>query len=309
MNCNGSMTSARALYRVFIQPTLQQSSSATTIRSLHQSTNRILTRSLRPRPEAPYVPKTARVSHFSTSTSRPATRPPEKRTQLWDEEIRARLVRVVDPETQALLPAQGLRRVLQTFDRKTHRLVAMTGPPKSNNKGSNNKARGKASANNEEDDAAGDEVEAGQKTNSQQRRQQWLLDMEAEEAEEWIPTCRIISKKDQYLAEKARRKQQTLVKKASGEANTKIIELSWAIDSNDLSHRLKRVKEFLEDGKRVEVVIAKKKGGRKATPEECQGVVQKVKEAVEAIECAKTLKDMEGKMGLTATMFFEGVKK
>ena len=44
---------------------------------------------------------------------------------------------------------------------------------------------------------------------------------------------------------------------------TKTIELNWAIDGNDLGHRLQRIKDFLGKGNRVEVMMAPKRKGRK----------------------------------------------
>lgn len=125
---------------------------------------------------------------------------------------------------------------------------------------------------------------------------------------EWIPTCRIVSKKEQYEQEKAKQKSKVQAKKNSAD-NVKTIELNWAIDGNDLGHRMRRVEEFLSEGRRVEVVLAKRKGGRKATIDECEGVVDKILETVEAVEGAKQLKKMEGKLAGVATLFFEGPKK
>lgn len=130
-----------------------------------------------------------------------------------------------------------------------------------------------------------------------------------EEKEEWIPTCRIISKKEQYELDRQRQKQKVQAKKNSGEASTKTVELSWAIDGNDLAHRMKKVVEFLNEGRKVEVVLAKKKGGRKATGEECEGVVARILETVEGVKGAKVGKAMEGKVGGVLTLFFEGVKE
>jgi len=103
--------------------------------------------------------------------------------------------------------------------------------------------------------------------------------------------------------------RQKLKPKKNPQDTGKQLELSWAIDTNDLGHRLKKMKGFLEEGRKVEVVVAKKKGGRMASPKECEGVIARVKQAVAEVEGANETKAMEGKVGGTATLFFEGRAK
>jgi len=89
-------------------------------------------------------------------------------------------------------------------------------------------------------------------------------------------------------------------------ATIKTIELNWAIDGNDLGHRLNRVKEFLGRGNKVEVVLAAKRKGRKATLEEAQSLLQKIKEAIGEVEGARETRAMEGKILQQATIYAEG---
>ncbi|PQE25142.1 Translation initiation factor 3 N-terminal protein [Rutstroemia sp. NJR-2017a BVV2] len=119
------------------------------------------------------------------------------------------------------------------------------------------------------------------------------------------PICKIINKKEAHAAKRAAKKAG----KNPG-AIIKTVELNWAIDGNDLGHRLNRVKEFLEKGNKVEVVLAGKKKGRKATPEEAEALIKRIKDAVDAVEGSREIKPMEGNMLATATLFYEGkVKK
>lgn len=115
------------------------------------------------------------------------------------------------------------------------------------------------------------------------------------------PVCKIMNKLAMREAEKARLKSE----KKKGGITVKNMELNWAIDGNDLGHRLNKMKEFLLKGQRVEVMLAGKKKGRKATDEECHAVVKKIKDAMEDAG-AKEMKPMEGKMGATVTIFLEG---
>ncbi|KAF8854717.1 hypothetical protein BDZ45DRAFT_627397 [Acephala macrosclerotiorum] len=117
------------------------------------------------------------------------------------------------------------------------------------------------------------------------------------------PICKIMNKLTMREAEKARRKAEK-----KGGVTVKTMELNWAIDGNDLGHRLTKLKEFLGKGQRVEVLLAsKRKGkGRKATTEEAMGVIRKIRGAMREVEGAKEMKPMEGKVLGTATLFLEG---
>jgi translation initiation factor IF-3 len=86
------------------------------------------------------------------------------------------------------------------------------------------------------------------------------------------------------------------------------LELNWAIGGNDLNHRLVKLRDFLLDGKKVEVLLAPKRKGRAATPEECENVVKRIKSVVAECKGASVAKAPEGKIGAMMTMVFEGKK-
>jgi len=119
--------------------------------------------------------------------------------------------------------------------------------------------------------------------------------------------CKIINIKDAYLASQRTKENQKSKRKASLLSNSiKTLELNWAIDSNDLSHRLERIQQFLEEGRKVEVVLAAKKKGRKASEEECREVLGKIKEVLGRVEGAKEVRAMEGKVGGFAMVRLQG---
>lgn len=125
----------------------------------------------------------------------------------------------------------------------------------------------------------------------------------------FIPVCKVTSKKEQYEIEQKAKKAQKERKAESAKVNSvKTLELNWAIDSNDLAHRLERVAEFLAEGRRVEIMLAaKKKGrGRKATQEECEAVLKKIYDTIDAVPGARELKKLDGKMGQFATIVLQG---
>ena len=229
--------SMRALYSVFVQPALLA----------------------RTRPIAQTLTPLTSTRAFSFTPLRTAAgkRLPEKRKHLWNEEIPARRIQIVDPETDSLQDPVRLRDVLNRLDKNLFRIVCVTQPP------------------------AGD----------------WT--------EEWIPVCKIEDKKVAYEAEKEKKKVKQQKMAAEG---TKTLELNWAIDANDLGHRMKRMQEFLGQGKKVEIILARKKGGRRATPDECEALLQKINEAAEGVKGTKEIKKFEGKLAGTGNLTYEGPK-
>ncbi|WPB00383.1 uncharacterized protein RHO25_005002 [Cercospora beticola] len=127
---------------------------------------------------------------------------------------------------------------------------------------------------------------------------------------DFIPKCKILNKKDMYESEKKAKelaKEKKRVQKVVSGEGLKTLEINWAIDQkNDLMHRLEKLKGFLAEGRRVEVVCAAKKRGRKASREECEGVVEKILAAVESVEGARQREEMKGKLGGFCQWTFQG---
>lgn len=119
------------------------------------------------------------------------------------------------------------------------------------------------------------------------------------------PICKIVDKKKEWASQKAKKKQQN----NSGATPTKTMELNWAIERGDLGHRLARLKEFLEKGWKVEIVLAAKRKGKKANEEEAEALLKRIREVIADADAKET--KMEGKLLGIVTMFTEGkaVKK
>lgn len=115
------------------------------------------------------------------------------------------------------------------------------------------------------------------------------------------PVCKIVEKKAFREAEKAKAKAPK-----SPTSKVKMIELNWAIDGNDLGHRLDKMRQFLAKGWRIEVVLAPRRKGKKASLEECDAILERIKGVTQEVEGSKMWKDMEGKVGAQVTMYFEG---
>lgn len=105
------------------------------------------------------------------------------------------------------------------------------------------------------------------------------------------PVCKILNKKETREREKAKAKAA----KAS-KVQVKQLEINWAIDAHDLAHRLKQLANFLDKGRRVEVVLTRKRGKRAATVEEIKHVMQSVLNTTRELG-ATQVKAMEGEPG------------
>ncbi|RFU30095.1 hypothetical protein B7463_g6250, partial [Scytalidium lignicola] len=224
-NSRSAFSAASALHRVFIAP-------------LAQSGYRSLQHNLRLRPC--HFPK------LLLTQQRCYAAPPPVRRLPRDDEIKARMIRVVGEDGRLKEPQQTFE-VLDSLDRNLESLVVV-------DPGGNGSP----------------------------------------------PICKIINKKAARQAEKARK----AVKNPG--AVVKTIELNWAIDMNDLGHRLNKMKEFLSKGNKVELVLASKRKGRKASPEEADVVLGKIRTAISEVEGAKESKEMEGKILGHATLFIQG---
>ena len=117
------------------------------------------------------------------------------------------------------------------------------------------------------------------------------------------PTCKILAKSElPAMANKS-------VNGVNIALTSKQMEMNWAIDATDLSHRMKQLVEFLDQGRQVEVTIMPKRHGRKASSQEAENVLQRVKEAARSVQGVEECKAMEGKLGSMLTLCFESREK
>lgn len=236
-----SASPLRALYRIFVLPTVSTQTTPIRARPLLQS----------PQP----WPSTRQFSQTPFRARK--TRPAERRSQRWDSEITALQIYLLDPTTDTLVREVRTRfDVLNSLDTRTHRLVQ--------------------------------------------------LSPDEPENPDFIPVCKIVSKKEAYENEKKRRldsKEQRKANARGSEANMKMLELNWAIDKGDVQHRCAKLREFLGEGRMVEVCFRGKKGGRKATMAECEDLLKTVRAVAEEFDGVKE-KGFEGVVGGMASIEF-----
>ncbi|OCL08589.1 hypothetical protein AOQ84DRAFT_431652 [Glonium stellatum] len=246
---------ARALYRVFIQP------------SLHASRAPLPT-PLRAAP-SPLQPSLLPLSsRRHKSYAKDTTRQSLTDIFITDEAIRSPYINLVD--ATGFHPAVPLRQVLRSFDRALYHLIQV--------------APGSAPPDPNSGAAPGPDNHAA------------------------LPTCKLVSKQELREQQRAKLalKNKARSRGGAGTAGAKQLEVNWAIGPNDLRHRLVRLKEFLGQGRKVEVLLAPRKQGRRATALEAQAVVARVREAVGECEGAVEVREPEGKVGGVFAMVFEG---
>lgn len=92
---------------------------------------------------------------------------------------------------------------------------------------------------------------------------------------------------------------------------TKELEINWAIAPHDLEHKMKRFREFLGKGLRVEMLLlrkSKRKGKvfKQASPDEVEELLKRVREEAAQVPGTKEFKAPSGVVGDKYQLFFEG---
>ena len=120
---------------------------------------------------------------------------------------------------------------------------------------------------------------------------------------------KIVSKEEERAYEQNKQQQQQKHDDVARAKNsTKQLEVRWGIDAHDLQHKMKRLRTFLMEGRRVEVLLGgSKRRGKVVGAEERATLVGEVKRVVEECEGAKEWKAMD--MGPDrGVLFVEGKK-
>ncbi|GAA6039853.1 hypothetical protein JCM8097_006763 [Rhodosporidiobolus ruineniae] len=101
------------------------------------------------------------------------------------------------------------------------------------------------------------------------------------------PICRLVDKKAEYdKAREKKDKDKERAKQPNSVANQppREVHFTWGVSAHDLEHKLKKGREFLEKGGRVQVHLADKKGTTVRPNQEVkQQVIRQVEQALEGI--------------------------
>ncbi|CAF3641331.1 hypothetical protein SNK03_010467 [Fusarium graminearum] len=120
--------------------------------------------------------------------------------------------------------------------------------------------------------------------------------------------CKIVNKREEYERQRELQQRRRVSKQTS--SKMKEIEMSWAIDENDLKIKTKQLIGFLSKGWKVEVIMGfKKKGQKRRTSEDtAEEAYVKVQNLVKELG-TKEYKPREGEVGRTMRFYLEGIDK
>ena len=113
------------------------------------------------------------------------------------------------------------------------------------------------------------------------------------EPEDGVAICKISTIQELQERQRQRERQDKEQRKSSKQSLPKQIELNWAIASHDLSHKMNQLKTFINDGRKVEIVLATKRRQRRATIEEGTQLLEKIRQTLANVE-GKEIKPMTG---------------
>ncbi|MCJ1309716.1 hypothetical protein MMC25_003376 [Agyrium rufum] len=221
----------------------------------------------------------SRISPLGKTDNRTARVFGPAKTRRYDEEIQSTRIRLVEDDGKLNPEVFWLRQTLSTMDRKQNFLVQVSRADDSDTSDS-------ASSSLSSFAPLGDNIDG-------------------------LPICKIMPKQEAREYERA--KTQPSGKNKGANAGMKILEFGWAIDAHDLAHRMGKLKEMLEEGRKVEVAIGrrKKKGVKKkdVTVEEAQRVLGIVKASIKEVNGARESRATEQGKGMVI-IFAEGkIKK
>lgn len=140
-----------------------------------------------------------------------------------------------------------------------------------------------------------------------------VLPRPGQKAGSQYPICVVLDRQSYEAAEAQRLREEREKKEGEKKAKkgTKELEINWAIAPHDLEHKMKRFREFLEKGLRVEMLLlrkGKRKGKvfRQASEDEADELLNKVREEAGQVPGAREFKAPSGIVGKRYQLFFEG---
>ncbi|KAF3063645.1 putative translation initiation factor protein [Daldinia childiae] len=102
------------------------------------------------------------------------------------------------------------------------------------------------------------------------------------------------------------RRARSRAARARKAVDTKELEFSWGIEPHDMGHKLRRLRQFLDLGLNVEVILAKKRHAKPVSIEAAEAVLEAVRSALTLVDGAKEVRKMDGKVGGVVRLYFEG---
>lgn len=130
------------------------------------------------------------------------------------------------------------------------------------------------------------------------------------------PICVVLDRQSYEVSEVQRLKEESTKERVEKKAKkgTKELEINWAIAPHDLEHKMKRFREFLGKGLRVEMLLLRrpKKKGRvfkQASREEVEDLLNKVREEASQVPGTREFRTPSGIVGEKYQLFYEGPQR
>lgn len=124
---------------------------------------------------------------------------------------------------------------------------------------------------------------------------------------ESLPVCAIMTA-DEIAAQKKKMKMEEKVRARKKRLlDPKQLEINWGTDKNDLETKMKRMVDFLQQGRRVEILLApKKRRAQSWTQGEAADLVSGIKNKALQVDGTKEYKKPDGKLGARLMLYYEG---
>ena len=118
-----------------------------------------------------------------------------------------------------------------------------------------------------------------------------------------VPVVKIVSRKE--LQESAQLHAKVRSSTKAGGENLKELEFSWTIEEGDLPYRLRKIEDWLRQGKNVQVALFRKKRGNQVNENEAQKLVDSMVGAASAVGASLEGNAIEGALGGDAVLRFK----
>ena len=136
--------------------------------------------------------------------------------------------------------------------------------------------------------------------NSIDRKHNFLVQLRPAAGED-VPVCKVLPKEQVFKSENQKAKR---VKTADDEK--KQIELSWKMAEGDLSHKMNALAQFLEQGRKVEIVIVPKRKKDIISEADSEAFLAVLRKRLGDMLGAKETQPLSGTMGKMVTLYYEG---
>ena len=118
------------------------------------------------------------------------------------------------------------------------------------------------------------------------------------------PVCKVLPKEQVFNSDK-----QKARKVKTAEDEKKQIELRWKMAEADLNHKMSALAQFLEQGRKVEILVVPKRKWDIIAEADSEAFIAVVRKRIALIPEAKETQPLSGTMGKMVTLYLEGPRQ